>query len=166
MAKFTAMAKSVDPRPVLALPCRSVRRLHEPARRSVGRRSTLAFLWAVALWGCSGPPGRELGELLVRDSLYLDPETLTPYSGPVFRAFPAEEGGGVQLRATLRDGAWEGEMTLYHPTGRVREQGETASGAKCGGWIENERPEAPASVYAEIKEDLESLVVYAPCPER
>lgn len=132
----------------------------------VGRRSALAFLCAVALGGCSGPAGRDLGELLVRDSLYLDPETHAPYSGPVFRSFPAEEGGGVQLRATLRDGAWEGEMTLYHPTGRVREQGETAGGAKCGGWIENERPEAPASVYAEIKEDLESLVVYAACPER
>lgn len=127
-------------------------------------RLALAALSAGMLGGCSGPRGRDLGELMVRDSVYLDPETLVPYSGPVFRVFAPEDGGGVRLRATLRDGAWEGEMAIYHSTGRIRQQGETADGAKCGGWIENERPDAPESLYEEIKADLESLVMYAPCP--
>ena len=124
-------------------------------------------LVALSLWvlsGCSEPRGRDLGELVVRDSVYLDPETLVPYSGPVFRVFPPEDGGSLRLRATLRNGAWEGEMTVYHSTGRIRQQGETAGGAKCGGWTENDQPVAPASLYEEIKADLESLVMYAPCP--
>lgn len=132
---------------------------------SVQLRLALVVLSAGALCGCLGPGGRDLGELVVRDSLYLDPETLAPYSGPVFRVFAPEDGGGVQLRAILRDGAWEGEMTIYHSTGRIRQQGETASGAKCGGWIENEQPNAPKSLYEEIKADLESLIMYAPCPD-
>lgn len=132
---------------------------------SVVLRLALVVLLAWALFGCAGPDGRDLGELVVRDSVYLDPETLGPYSGAVFRVFAPEDGGGVQLRATLRDGAWEGEMTIYHSTGRIRQQGETAGGVKCGGWIENERSDVPESLYEEIKADLESLVMYAPCPD-
>ena len=133
---------------------------------AVAVRLTLVLLSASLLLGCFEAAGRDLDELVVRDSLYVDPETLAPYSGRVFRVFPVGDGGGVQLEATLRDGAWEGEMTVYHSTGRVRQQGSTAGGAKCGGWIENEQPEAPESVYDQIKDDLESLVMYAPCPRR
>ena len=103
---------------------------------AVAVRLTLVLLSASLLFGCSEAAGRDLDELVVRDSLYVDPETLAPYSGRVFRVFPVGDGGGVQLEATLRDGAWEGEMTVYHSTGRVRQQGSTAGGAKCGGWIE------------------------------
>ncbi len=133
---------------------------------AVAVRLTLVLLSVSLLFGCFEAAGRDLDELVVRDSLYVDPETLAPYSGRVFRVFPVVDGGGVQLEATLRDGAWEGEMTVYHSTGRVRQQGSTAGGAKCGGWIETEQPEAPESVYDQIKDDLESLVMYAPCPRR
>ncbi len=89
---------------------------------------------------------------------------MLPYSGRVFRNFPGEEER-VQLEATLRDGTWEGELTVYHETGRVRYQGEVSGGARCGGWIENEAPTAPETVYEAIKEDLESLVMYPGCPD-
>ena len=113
---------------------------------------------------CAGPSARSLDELVVQDQSYLDPDTMTPYSGPVFRTFPGQDEG-VQLRATLRDGTWEGDLTVYHPTGRVRFQGEMSDGAQCGGWIEDDRPTAPESLYEEIKQDLESLVMYPACPD-
>ena len=90
---------------------------------------------------------------------------MLPFSGPVFRNFPGEDGR-VQLETTMRDGTWEGELTVYHETGRVRYQGEMSGGAQCGGWIENEVAAEPESVYEAIKEDLESLVMYPACPER
>ena len=113
----------------------------------------------LALAACAQAPPREITELVVQDSTYLDPETMLPYSGPVFRNFPADEGG-TQFEATLRDGTWEGELTIYHETGRVRYEGEMSGGAQCGAWIENENPVESESIYEAIKEDLESLVIY------
>ena len=124
----------------------------------------VAMLAVLCLSACSGPTPRSLDELVVRDQTYLDPETLEPYSGPVFRSFPSPDEG-VQVRATLRDGTWEGLLTVYHPTGRVRLQGEMSAGAQCGGWVEDDRPTAPESLYEEIKQDLESIVMYPACPE-
>ena len=114
---------------------------------------------------CFPAPGRSLEELVVQDSTYVDPETMAPYTGPVFRMFPGDSSS-VQLRATLRGGTWEGGLTVYHRTGRIRYQGEMTGGARCGAWTENEQPAAPESVYQAIKEDLESLVMYPACPER
>ena len=118
----------------------------------------------LALAAYAQAPPREITELVVQDSTYLDPETMLPYSGPVFRNFPADEGG-TQFEATLRDGTWEGELTIYHETGRVRYEGEMSGRAQCGAWIENENPVESESIYEAIKEDLESLVIYPDCPE-
>lgn len=118
----------------------------------------------LSLAACARTPPREITELVVQDSTYLDPETMLPYSGPVFRNFPGEDGG-TQLDATLRDGTWAGEFTIYHETGRIRYEGEMSGGAQCGAWIENENSVEPESAYEAIKEDLESLVIYPDCPE-
>ncbi len=117
----------------------------------------------LALGGCQAPT-RELTELIVQDSTYLDPETMLPFSGRVFRDFSGT-GGGRQLDATMRDGTWEGELTVFHEGGRIRYQGEMSGGARCGAWVENENPTEPESVYEAIKEDLESLVMYPECPD-
>ncbi len=122
-------------------------------------------LLGLVLFACSPREGRSLDDLVVRDRTYVDPETMTPYSGQVFRFFPGKEET-IQLRASLRNGTWEGELTVYHPTGRIRYQGEMSEGMQCGGWTENERPAAPESLYEEIKEDLASLVMYPPCPNK
>lgn len=127
-------------------------------------RPLLLFAVALALSACGRMPAREIGELVVQDSTYLDPETLLPYSGRVFRNFPGE-AGGTQLEATLRDGTWEGDFTIYHETGRIRYEGEMSGGSQCGAWIENESAVEPESAYEAIKEDLESLVIYPDCPE-
>ncbi len=126
------------------------------------RRGWPVALALLLLASCQAPP-RELTELVVQDSTYLDPETMLPFSGRVFRDFPGT-GGGTQLEAAMRDGTWEGELTVFHETGRIRYQGEMSGGARCGAWIENENPTEPESVYEAIKEDLESLVMYADCP--
>ena len=130
---------------------------------SAGARGWLVVVGLLALAGCQGPP-RELTELVVQDSTYLDPETMLPFSGRVFRNFPGEDGA-PQLEAVMRDGTWEGELTVFHETGRVRYQGEMSGGARCGAWVENESPTEPESFYEAIKEDLESLVMYEECPE-
>lgn len=120
-------------------------------------------LLIASLVACTQIPPREVTELVVQDSTYLDPVTMLPYSGPVFRNFPGEEGR-TQFEATLRDGTWEGELTVYHGTGRVRYQGQMSGGAQCGGWIENEDWVEPETVYEAIKQDLEALVIYPDCP--
>ena len=132
--------------------------------RATGLARLLLCLAVPSLAACTRTPPREITELVVQDSTYLDPKTLLPYSGPVFRNFPGE-GGGTQLEAMLRGGAWEGEFTIYHETGRIRYEGEMSGGAQCGAWIENESPVEPESAYEAIKEDLESLVIYPDCPE-
>lgn len=118
----------------------------------------------MALCACTPTLTRDLDDLIVEDSTYLDPGTMLPYSGRVVRYFRGEERVR-QVEATLRDGTWEGELTVYHSSGRVRYQGEMSAGAQCGGWIENENPTEPESVYQAIREDLESLVMYPECPD-
>ncbi len=99
----------------------------------------------------------------MRDSTYFDPLTDAPFSGRVFHDFGGAEGGR-QLEATLAEGTWEGELVVYHPTGRIRYQGEMSDGARCGAWIENENPAEPGTLHQAIREDLESLVIYPECP--
>ena len=133
-------------------------------RPNVAATLVVLALAALAIASCSGPPSRPLTELVVRDSTYFDPATGLPFSGRVFHDFGGEEGGR-QLEAAMRDGTWEGELAVYHPTGRIRYEGEMSGGARCGVWVENENPVEPQSAYQAIREDLESLVVYAECPE-
>ena len=123
-----------------------------------------AALLPLLLPGCDGRP-RDLDELVLMDSTYLDPETRRPYSGTVFRSFAADPDRH-QLEAALRDGTWHGELTVYHPTGRIRYQGEMAEGSQCGGWIQIDEPTAPDDPYEAIKEELEAIVMYPPCPDR
>lgn len=132
-------------------------------RRTLAAAVAVLALALIAVASCSKPPSRPLTELVVRDSTYFDPATGLPFSGRVFHDFGGEEGGR-QLEAAMRDGTWEGELTVYHPTGRIRYEGEMSGGARCGVWVENENPVEPESAYQAIREDLESLVVYPECP--
>ena len=117
------------------------------------------------LAGCRGPAPRDLDELVVSGRSYLDPGTGEPYSGPVFRTFPADPDRR-QLEARLRGGTWDGELTVYHPTGRIRYQGEMANGSQCGGWIQTEEATPPDDPMEAVREELESIVIYPACPDR
>lgn len=124
--------------------------------------------WLIALWvaapGCVGAPPTDLATLVQQDSAYLTPGTLEPFSGAVVRYFP-DAPGGVELEGRLEDGTWEGELTVYHRSGRIRYQGSLSRGAACGAWLENRKDEAAGSLYRDLKRDIESMGVYPPCPE-
>lgn len=140
---------------------------HEEAplvrKGQLGRR----WIWWLPafLWSCDIAPTRSLDELTVVDSTYVVPETGEPYSGNVTAQWPERLGGRSRLEAGLVNGTWEGEFTLYHPTGRIRSKGWMSGGAPCGGWVENENPTVPESMLQEVTEELESLVIYGDCPE-
>ena len=127
------------------------------------RSGLLAMVAASA--SCGGHRGTtDLNTLVRRDSTYLAPETMKPFSGNVVRYFP-DDAGHVQLEGTLKNGLWEGEMTVYHESGRVRYQGRLSRGAPCGTWLENRDDEASGSVYDELKRDIASMGVYPDCPD-
>ena len=106
----------------------------------------------------------DLATLVQQDSTYVAPDTHEPFTGRVYRRFP-DEPGRNELEGVLKDGVWDGELTVYHPSGRIRYQGELHRGAPCGVWVENREDEPPGSLYQELKQEIESMGVYDPCPE-
>ena len=49
--------------------------------------------------------------------------------------------------------------------GRIRYMGRFANGDRCGAWTENQDPDPPGSIYQELKQEIESMGLYPPCPE-
>lgn len=58
----------------------------------------------------------DLGRLIERGGVYLEPGTLEPYSGPVVRMWTA---GVVRERGTLAEGRWTGVHEWFHQNGRL-----------------------------------------------
>jgi hypothetical protein len=106
--------------------------------------------------------------LVIHDSIYFEPETLTPYSGPVFRPFPGDSTTDaptrVEIEGVLAEGTWHGDMVVYHPSGRIRYMGTFADGERCGPWTEGTLDLEPVNLYGELLSDIESLAMYPPCP--
>lgn len=131
-----------------------------------GHVSTLqrvvVFATCVFVVACVGQAPRDLSELTVLDSVYLDPETQLPYSGPVFRPF-ATDPDRNEIVGALLDGTWDGELTVYHPNGRVRYMGSFKGGDRCGPWTENADSLPPVNLYAEFVNEVESMAIYPPC---
>ena len=111
--------------------------------------------------GCAGPP-RVLDELVVVDSLYIEPATGEPWTGSVVRYFE-DEPEKVQIEGGLLDGAWHGELVVYHPNGRVRYMGSFVNGERCGPWTENADSTSLESVYEALIREVESMGIYPPC---
>jgi hypothetical protein len=116
----------------------------------------------VGILACGTPPVRALDDLAVVDSLYVDPETRAPYTGPVVRHFD-DAPEAVQIRGALRDGTWDGELVVYHPNGRVRYMGSFEGGNRCGPWVENADSTPTLSVYEDLVREVESMGLYPPC---
>lgn len=110
------------------------------------------------------PPGRELRELVVRDSTYFALETMEPYTGRVYSTF-LEYPDRVQIEGELLDGTWNGALRVYHPDGRIRYEGRLEGGVRCGAWTENTDPRPPANPYEELVTEIESLGLYPPCSD-
>jgi len=123
----------------------------------------IGFLALLA--GCLSAAPRDLGELAVEDSVYVDPASGAPYTGPVFRLFD-DAPDRVQVEGELREGEWDGELRIYHPNGRIRYMGSFARGERCGPWTENADSLPTESVYEQLVGEIETLGMYPPCPER
>ena len=119
----------------------------------------------LCLVACFQGPPTDLGTLVQKDSTYLSPGTLEPFSGRMVRYF-TDAPPKVQIEGTLESGTWEGELTVYHVSGRIRYQGRLSAGAPCGAWAENREHEAAESLYLMLKQDIESMGIYPECPER
>jgi len=121
-------------------------------------------LLAVLLTACGEvTPPRALDELTIRDSTYLDPETLVPYTGRVFRMFDTDPET-QQVQGALVDGVWHGELVVYHGNGRMRYSGAFTNGERCGPWLENRDAEPPEDIYEEFVQEIESMGLYPKCP--
>lgn len=139
-----------------------------PGREALaGDAARAARRWLLPLLvlagACFRGPPTELDTLVLRDSTYLVPGTLEPFSGRVVRHFEGDSSR-VQIEGTLEDGTWEGELTVYHPSGRIRYQGRLSAGSPCGAWLENRDDEETESLYLMLKRDIESMGIYPSCP--
>lgn len=145
-----------------------MRRRPPPPLRSVrGRPGVAGLVVAVVLsaaHACGEPAPRDLSTLEVVDSVYVDPGSGVPYTGPVYRPFAADSEW-VQVEGALSAGEWDGEFRVYHPNGRIRYMGAFDSGSRCGAWTENADSLSGGSVYEALLDEIESLGMYPPCPD-
>lgn len=133
---------------------------------AVRRLSTMVLATTLAgLVACGRPEPRDLSTLAVRDSLYVDPGSGVPFTGPVYRPF-AGDPDRVQVAGVLLDGAWDGEFRVFHVNGRVRYMGSFDAGSRCGAWTENADSLENVTVYEALLDEIESLGIYPPCPEK
>ncbi len=130
----------------------------------IRRLRALLPILLVLTASCGHVRARDLDTLVQTDTVYLTPDSHEPYSGPVVRHF-RDGSGHVQIEGTLENGMWEGEMTVYHESGRIRYQGRLSRGAPCGTWLENRDDESHGSVLEELQRDVASMGIYPPCPK-
>lgn len=131
-------------------------------RRARALWGAVALMALGLLAACTAAPELRLEDLTLRDSTYLHPETLEPFTGDVVKFFD-DDSTTVQLRGSLRDGTWHGELIVYHPNGRIRYMGSFAGGQRCGVWTENADPDPPGSVFQQLKQEIEAMGLYPPC---
>ena len=83
----------------------------------MAKTAVVSFILVAAL-GCSGPTPRPKDDLVRQGSLYLDPQTLEPYSGTVFTTFQGSPPR-IEQRASLRDGHYDGPFEWYFGRGQL-----------------------------------------------
>ena len=78
------------------------------------------FLISLSLLGAAdvyAQSSKDLGDLMRRGNVYLDPETREVYTGPVFARF---EEGVISETGLLEDGKKDGRYEYFYLSGRVR----------------------------------------------
>ena len=95
-----------------------------------GSRAVLSLILVGAL-GCAEPNPRPKGDLVRQGGLYLHPETLEPYSGPVFTTFQGSPPR-IEERASLRDGHYDGPFEWYFGKGQLALRERYRDGRKEG----------------------------------
>ena len=82
------------------------------------KKLLVPFLALIVL-ACFEPIARDLDELLQQEETFVDPETMEPYTGPVFGVFPWD-ADRILIRANLKDGRFDGLYERYYATGQLR----------------------------------------------
>jgi antitoxin component YwqK of YwqJK toxin-antitoxin module len=85
--------------------------------RPLGLRVALSFILVGAV-GCGPATPRPKDDLVRQGSVYLDPETLEPYSGTVFTTFQGSPPR-IEQRVSLRDGHYDGPFEWYFGRGQL-----------------------------------------------
>ena len=83
---------------------------------------------------------RDLSELISTGAdpiQFLDPETMDPYSGPVFLTeIGSLSTPQLKMSVTLEQGFWHGPWENYDEYGELIMRGTRNMGVACGVWIE------------------------------
>ena len=98
-------------------------------------KKILMLVVALMAVGCAEQVPVNLNTLVQQGDLLLDRETMTPYTGPVFR-----ENNGRRIAAFLKDGKLDGMVESYYENGQLRERGPFKDGVAEGlseGYHEN-----------------------------
>lgn len=98
---------------------------------TVSRSNPACLLLLPLLAACSDPSARSLDHLVLVDGVYLDAETMAPYTGPVTQAFPGDSSR-VKTSGAMRDGRMHGPWKEYYESGRLRTSYAYSEGALDG----------------------------------
>ena len=90
------------------------------------------LLVVLALSACVDEPiPQDLAELMRQGETYLDPQTMRPYSGPVFTR-AEDDSMRVSHSGTLLDGKFDGLSESYHRLGHVSRRVQYVEGKRHG----------------------------------
>ncbi len=84
-----------------------------------------------ALASCGGPSERPVDDLVRRGDVYLDPETMEPYSGLAYATFD-HMPGVVAERLSLQGGTYDGPYEAYFENRRLSSKEIYENGVKHG----------------------------------
>ena len=95
------------------------------------RTRLLAVLPVLAALACAHPNPRPMDELVRQGDVFLDPETLEPYSGTAFSTFD-EQPLVIEERLTLRAGTYDGPYEAYFANRKLSSKEVYQNGRKHG----------------------------------
>jgi antitoxin component YwqK of YwqJK toxin-antitoxin module len=88
----------------------------------------------VVVIGHTEPADRPIDELVRQGEVFLDPETLEPYTGTVFATFE-DNPAVVARRVSLREGRYDGPYRRYFESGQLFEEGTYRMGSLDGPYV-------------------------------
>ena len=113
-------------------------RYDDPVPRPLSRFSAatrlLAALAVLAGLGCAERNPRPMDELVRQGDVFLDPETLQPYSGPAFSTFD-EQPLVIEKRLSLQDGTYDGPYEAYFANRLLSSKEFYHNGRKHGPYV-------------------------------